>query len=106
MTVPVALFPRLLGQDWHALALPVQRMHGQDPCVHARGTVQVDGARHWPARALRRLLGLPGPSPVQVLHLTIERRAGQEAWTRHFDAGVMRSTLSCSRDGERLHERL
>ena len=81
-------------------------MHGEDARLRASGVVEVEGAMHWPARVLRRLLGLPAPSPARSLHLTIERRAGQETWIRRFGAGAMRSTLSSSRDGDRLHEQL
>lgn len=106
MTAPHALFPHLLGEHWHVLAAPVRQMHGEEARVSARGIVQVEGATHWPARVLRRLLGLPAPAPAQALLVTIERHAGRENWTRRFGTAVMRSTLSRSPDGSHLHERL
>ena len=106
MTAPAALFPRLLGEHWQALPAPVRRMHGWDACTHARGMARVEGSRHWAARLLRLVLGLPAPSPAQPLDLIIERQADQETWTRRFGNRQMRSTLSCSHDGTRLHEQL
>lgn len=101
-----ALFPTLLGRHWQALAAPVRRMHGGEALVLARGNAWVEGASHLPARILRRLLGLPEPGAGQALELTIERHAGHEIWTRRFAGSQMRSRLSPSPDGLRLHEQL
>jgi hypothetical protein len=101
-----ALFPALLGAQWHALAAPVRRMHGDAPCLRASGHADVTGATHLPARLLRRLLGLPEPGPAQALELVIERHRHHETWTRRFGQGRMRSHLSRSPRGHRLHERL
>jgi hypothetical protein len=105
MAAPTALFPALLGDQWHALAAPVRRMHGEDARVRAIGAADVTGATHLPARLLRKLLGLPEPGPAQALELLIERHPGHEIWTRRFARGRMRSRLS-SPHGRRLHERL
>lgn len=106
MASPSALFPDLLGEQWHALAGPVRRMHGDARCVRASGIADVSGATHVPARLLRRLLGLPEPGPAQALEVVIERHADHETWTRRFAHGRMRSRLARSRGGDRLHERL
>jgi hypothetical protein len=101
-----ALFPALLGEQWHALATPVRRMHGDAPRVHAIGQADVAGAGHLPARLLRWLLGLPEPGPAQPLELSIERHPGHETWTRRFAHGGMRSRLTRAPRGDRLQERL
>nr|WP_266169263.1 DUF4166 domain-containing protein [Dyella subtropica] len=84
----------------------MQRMHGSSRHVHARGMAQVEGASHFPAKLLRRLLGLPEPGKDQPLELTIEREGGRETWTRLFENGQMRSTLERSADGKHLREQL
>ncbi|UGB37861.1 DUF4166 domain-containing protein [Frateuria soli] len=101
-----ALFPALLGEQWHALASPVRRMHGDGPRVRATGQADVAGTTHLPARLLRRLLGLPEPGPAQAIEVLIERHPSHEAWTRRFARGQMRSRLARSGCGGRLHERL
>lgn len=104
MATPEALFPALLGEQWHALAAPVRRMHGDATHLRALGAADVAGATHLPARLLRRLLGLPEPGPAQALEVLIERHADHETWTRRFAHGRMRSRLA--RHHDRLHERL
>jgi hypothetical protein len=106
MAASPALFPALLGEQWHALAAPVRRMHGDAVRVRALGAADVAGATHLPARLLRRLLGLPAPGPAQVLEVLIERHPGHETWTRRFAHGRMRSRLHRSPRGDQLHERL
>ena len=106
MAASPALFPALLGEQWHALAAPVRRMHGDATRVRALGAADVAGAAHLPARLLRRMLGLPEPGPAQALEVVIERHAGHETWTRRFAHGRMRSRLTCGPRGDRLHERL
>ena len=106
MVAPTALFPALLAADWHALAAPVRRMHGDEACIRARGRAEVEGATHLPARLLRRWLGLPSPGPAQALEVTIERNGAGETWTRRFGAVRMRSRLTGAADGRRLHEAL
>jgi hypothetical protein len=101
-----ALFPTLLGEQWHGLAAPVRGIHGEASRVRAVGAADVAGAGHLPARLLRRLLGLPEPGLAQVLEVLIERHPDHETWTRRFAHGRMRSRLSRSRRGHRLHERL
>lgn len=104
---PHALFPTLIGAaDWLSLAPAVQRMHDDAPLLRARGIAKVEGANHWPARMLRRLLGLPEPGDDQPLALTIERKESCEIWTRHFEHGRMRSTLERAADGTSLREQL
>ncbi|MFC4763376.1 DUF4166 domain-containing protein [Dyella koreensis] len=104
---PHALFPALIGAaDWRHLAPAVRRMHGDTPSLHAKGVAKVEGANHWPARILRRVLGLPEPGEDQPLALTIERDGPSEIWTRHFKHGRMRSTLERTADGTNLREQL
>lgn len=88
------------------LAAPVRRMHGDAVRVQARGQTQVEGAMHFPARLLRRWLGLPLPGPAQALEVTIERRGHDETWTRRFGAGSMRSCLTSAADSRQLRESL
>jgi hypothetical protein len=104
---PTALFPNLLGDDtWHALPIAVQAMHGAAPMLHANGTADVTGASHFPARCLRRLLGLPAPGPQQALVLTIERSGTREVWTRRFTGRRMQSVLDRRPGSPLLYERL
>ncbi|MGN2253975.1 DUF4166 domain-containing protein [Frateuria sp. GZRe12] len=100
------LFPALLGEQWHALAPPVRRMHGNAPRVRAIGQADVAGATHLPARLLRRVLGLPAPGLAQPMEVCIERHPGHEIWIRRFAHRRMRSRLSRAPQGDRLHERL
>jgi Domain of unknown function (DUF4166) len=106
MTSDQALFPGLLGEHWHQLAIPVQCMHGGAKRVLARGAADVEGSMHLPARCLRRLLGLPQPGPQQALEVMIERNGTRETWTRRFTLGQMRSVLDRVLDTPLLRERL
>jgi hypothetical protein len=106
MTSNPALFPGLLGEHWHQLALSVQQMHGDAPRVMARGMADVEGATNLPACWLRRLLGLPEPGPQQALEVTIERRGTRETWTRRFAHEQMRSVLDRMTHAAFLRERL
>jgi hypothetical protein len=102
-----ALFLALLGDDaWHALPPAVRAMHGATARLEASGIADVTGARHLPARCLRRLLGLPSPGPQQALALTIERHGTREVWTRRFTDRRMQSVLDRRGDSPLLHERL
>lgn len=106
MTAQPALFPALLGERWHQLAVPVQQMHGDTPHVLARGVADVDGASNLPARWLRHLLALPEPGRQQLLEVTIERRGTREIWTRRFAGRQMRSALDRVAGLPLLSERL
>jgi Domain of unknown function (DUF4166) len=106
MTSDQALFPGLLGDHWHQLAIPVQCMHGDAKRVLARGAADVEGATHLPARCLRRLLGLPEPGLQQALEVMIERNGTRETWTRRFALGQMRSVLDRVIDTPLLREQL
>ncbi len=106
MTPDLALFPGLLGERWHQLAVPVQQMHGDAPRVLARGTADVEGATNPPIRWLRHLLGLPEPGLQQALEVTIERCGTSEIWTRRFASKQMRSVLDRVTDVPLLSERL
>jgi hypothetical protein len=102
-----ALFPDLLGDAaWRSLPIAVQAMHGSAPTLHASGQADVAGAGHFPARCLRRLLGLPPPGPQQPLALTIERHGTREVWTRRFTDRRMQSVLDRRPDSPLLYERL
>lgn len=104
---PPALFPTLLGDDaWRALPATVQAMHGAAPLLRANGLADVTGAGHFPARCLRRLLGLPTPGPRQALALTIERHGTREVWARRFTGRCMQSTLDRRAGSPLLYERL
>lgn len=106
MTATSALFPSLLGDTWHQLAMPVQAMHGDAPHVLARGAADVEGATSFVARWNRRLLGLPEPGPAQPLEVSIERSGTREVWTRRFARGQMQSVLDRVDDQWLLSERL
>lgn len=106
MTSDPALFPALLGERWHQLAMPVQQMHGNAPHVLARGAADVEGATNLPVRWLRCLLGLPEPGLQQLLEVTIERRGTREIWTRRFASKQMRSVLDRVTNSPLLSERL
>jgi hypothetical protein len=103
----IALFPDLLGDEtWRSLPVVVRAMHGVAPTLQAHGLADVAGADHFPARCLRRLLGLPAPGPQQALALTIERRGTRETWTRRFAQRRMQSVLDRRRGSPLLYERL
>lgn len=99
-----ALFPLLLGSEWHALAEPVRRMHGDAPHLHARGEADVGGATNITARLLRRTVGLPAPGTRRPLEFSIDRNGQREIWRRDFSGSVMRSVLDPV--GSQLRERL
>lgn len=99
-----ALFPMLLGSEWDALDEPVRRMHGEAPCLRARGETDVGGATNIAARLLRRVVGLPAPGTQRPLEFSIEREGGHEVWKRNFAGSTMRSVLDAS--SARLRERL
>lgn len=102
-----SLFSRLLGDDaWQQLPLAVQTMHGAAARLETRGVADVTGARHLPARWLRRLLGLPQPGVDQPLMVTFERQGTREVWTRRFARRRMRSVLSRRDDSPLLYEQL
>ena len=103
----VALFPNLLGDNaWRSLPAAVRAMHGAAPILHANGLADVAGASHFPARWLRRLLGLPAPGPQPALALTIQRNGTREVWTRRFTGRRMQSVLDRSPGSPLLYERL
>lgn len=105
MTTDTPLFPLLLGDAWLQLAAPVRQVHGGIHSITTRGTADVNGANHLPARLLRWLLGLPEPGAGQAVEVRIDRDGPTEVWTRRFASGQMRSVLARSRHG-RLCERL
>lgn len=104
MTVPVALFPALLGAEWAELDASVRDMHGSAEHMRARGQADIEGAGNLPARILRALLGLPAPGLNQPLEVTILRDGTREVWIRDFGHARMCSVLS--RAGNHLCERL
>ena len=105
--ISTALFPDLLGDDaWRSLPPAVRAMHGTAPMLHAHGLADVSGAGHFPARCLRRLLGLPAPGPQQALAVTIERRGTCEVWTRYFTHRRMQSLLDRRPGSPLLYEQL
>lgn len=102
-----ALFPDLLGDDaWRSLPAAVRAMHGAAPALRANGLADITGASHFPARCLRRMLGLPPPGPRQTLALTIERKGTCETWTRRFADRCMPSVLDRRPGSPLLYERL
>jgi len=104
MSMDAPLFPMLLGDAWDTLADPVRRVHGGRGSITARGTADVTGSVHWPARLLRYVLGLPAPGKAKPVEVRIARSGPDETWTRAFASGRMRSRLH-ARHPE-LHERL
>lgn len=107
MEMAEALFPNLLGADaWRNLPGSVRGMHGDAPCVLARGEADVEGSDHLLARGLRHLLGLPPPGLRQAVEVRIEREGTLETWTRRFALGHMRSTLHPDAQAKHLLEHL
>ena len=101
------LFPTLLGPDaWQALPAPVQRMHGSPVRIVAAGEADIDGASHFPARLLRRVLGLPEPGARQALRVVITPQSMSETWVRHFLSRQMQSELSRREGSPLLYEKL
>ena len=93
---PGGLFPNLLGTAWTALPASVRELHEGRARIDAHGRARVDGDPRWPARAARRLLGLPPPGGEVPLEVAIVPSPEGELWLRRFANRIMRSRLNAS----------
>ena len=87
-----ALFARLLGGAFDALAPRVRALHLRDGVKRYRGEVEVERGRGWLAALCTRATRLPpaGRGPIEV---EIVADATGERWTRHIGGHAMRSRL-------------
>lgn len=86
-----ALYPFLMGADWNALDVSVQRFHGAAGDRRAAGQFQIHRGRSRLARLFASLLGLPAEGRDVATELAVEFRPasspgspGCEIWRRNF----------------------
>jgi hypothetical protein len=93
-----ALFPGLLGEGFASLHPHLKAVHGGQSRRWA-GKASVRCGSRLLARVAAKIARLPSSQCDVPTVVSIEARAGQEVWTRHFgNAAPMRSTLS-NREG-------
>ena len=91
-----ALYPRLMGASWSALARPVARLHATS--AGATGWFRVRRGVGWLARALGRMMRLPEAGERVAVELVVERGGDGEQWVRRFGAHPL-PTAQWGRDG-------
>jgi hypothetical protein len=94
-----ALYPRLVGAAWSALAGPLQRLHLGLETVQATGMFTV---RHgtWPvARLLAALLRLPMAGEDVPIRLVVTPHRHGERWQRTFAEGSLVSEQDAGPEG-------
>jgi hypothetical protein len=89
------LFERLLGHRWSALPACVRAVHG-GAHLSACGHAIARSGSSFPARLVRRLLGLPRSGRHEAL-VTLEPALTGEKWTRHFGSTKFASLLTDTR---------
>ena len=89
MTTPrqpasTALYPRLVGAAWSALAEPLQRLHLGLETVHASGIFTVRHGTRLLARLLAAILRLPMAGEDVPIRLVVTPHRHGERWQRLF----------------------
>ncbi len=79
-----ALYPRLVGAAWSALAEPLQRLHLGLETVHATGMFTVRHGARPVARLLAALLRLPMAGESVPVRLVVTPHRHGERWQRMF----------------------
>jgi hypothetical protein len=92
------LYEQILGHAYRALPEPIRRLHDvhDRETYHGEATVVVGAS--WLSRACVRFMRLPREAERVPLHVTIERTAKGEKWTRRFGAHEFSSHLARPRD--------
>lgn len=85
----VDLFPRVVGEPWHALPPVVRALHEGGPRRHARGTFTVTSAASWLGRLVIRVFGMPRPGTAVAMVLDVEVDDGGETWSRRIGGRPM-----------------
>jgi hypothetical protein len=83
-SLPVRLYPQLLGTSWDDLDEAVQRFHGEGETVRATGTFRVRHGDNRLARFLVHLAGLPAAGEAVEVRLVVVPRDNGEEWRRAF----------------------
>jgi len=79
-----ALYPRLVGTAWSALAEPLQRLHRGLETVHATGMFTVRHGTRPLARLLAAILRLPMAGEDVPVRLVVTPHRHGERWQRMF----------------------
>lgn len=79
------LYVRVMGDAWARIAAPVRLAHANYPVTRAHGHLRVEHGRHFAARLLVQLLGLPRQSAAADTRLIVTARPDGESWQRTID---------------------
>jgi hypothetical protein len=93
------LYEQILGDAYRMLPEPIRRLHDVHDREDYRGEATVVVGVSWLSRACVRFMRLPRQVERVPLHVTIERSAKGEKWTRRFGAHEFSSRLGRPRDG-------
>lgn len=85
------LYPKLLGEEWGLLPERIRRAHYLGSPVRLTGLLDLEVGGALLARAIQRLLGLPGRSEQAVSTLEIVPCPEGEMWSRCIGAWRLRS---------------
>ena len=88
-----SVFAQLLGTGFQHLSPIVARLHHLDGPTQWQGQCVIERGRHPLARLCAWAARLPPGGQALATTVTLQRRAGQETWTRHFGGVPMRSTM-------------
>lgn len=94
------LYPRLFGDAWNSLPLPIIKMH---QCEKAEGVANFELGKNLLAKLAANLFGFPKPGQNLPVQVSFQPKNGGEVWKRTF-AG--RSFHSFQSEGYGLSERL
>jgi hypothetical protein len=83
------LFPRVVGDAWHALPTLVRALHEGRPRRRAIGTFTVTSAASWLGRLVIRMFGMPRPGTDVAMALDVEVSDTGETWARRIGGTTM-----------------
>jgi hypothetical protein len=93
-----AVLPRLLGDAFDRLDLPVRQIHSRASGEY-RGTATVERGTSWLAQLACRLARLPKSAIDAPVRFTVDKNSGRETWSRYFSgSGPMVSTVEVAGD--------
>lgn len=99
------LYPRALGDAWHALPGPLRACHDPSPALDAEGAFTVTHARFPLAGLVVALAGMPPPGRDVALRLEVRAHEGRQIWERDF-AGFRMLTVQSLTPGGLMAERM
>jgi len=99
------LYPRLLGDAWHALAEPIRACYDAAPRLVASGRFQVTHARSWLARVAITIARMPRAGDDVALRLEVRAHEDHQVWERDFDDFRMTTTQYLLPDGRMVERR-